>query len=305
MAPAMSSDAIPSILKSREVGRLLEHHRVHHGLATIVAPSDDGVPLIRGRERVASLQATGPRDAIEGLSIALGVLLDIEVEARRRHADLGRRLGNLSHRLEQMRGEYSEYSDNVKKKTEELLSHNRRLITAATTDPLTGLLNRRAIEGRMKELEAIADETPLPVAVIMADIDRFKDVNDTYGHLVGDAALAQLAELFSGRCRQSDTVGRWGGEEFVVLLSGCHLAPAARIAEDLRALLAEYPFHVAGGSFSITASFGVAAGTIGGQDGAETSVLSLLSEADRCLYQAKDAGRNQVIATPLAVQQAS
>jgi len=88
-------------------------------------------------------------------------------------------------------------------------------------------------------------------------------------------------------------------------LSGCHLAPAARIAEDLRAQLAEHPFHVAGGSFSITASFGVASGTIGGREGEETSVLSLLSEADRCLYQAKDAGRNLVIATPLAVQQAS
>jgi len=299
----MSKDAIPSVLTSRAVARLIEHHRSHHGLAAITAPGSEGVPIIRGRERVATLQATGPRDAIEALSIALGAVLDLEEDARRRHADLGRRLGSLSHRLEQMKGEFSDSQESLKQRTAELVSRNRRLVAAATTDPLTGLLNRRAIEARMKELEHIARETPIPVAVIMADIDHFKLVNDTYGHLVGDAVLAQLAELFRGRCRQSDSLGRWGGEEFVVVLSGCYQAPAVRIAEDLREQLADHPFHVSGGSFSITASFGVAACTLSPE---QPSLLALLSEADRCLYAAKDAGRNKVItAASVPVSKAS
>jgi len=303
MAAAMSKESIPSVLISREVARLLEHHRGHHGLAALAAPDSDGVPVIRGRERVASLQATGPRDAIEALSIALGAILDLEEDARRRHADLGRRLGSLGHRLEQMKGEFSESQESLKQRTEELVSRNRRLVTAATTDPLTGLLNRRAIESRMKELEQLAQETPIPVAVIMADLDHFKRVNDTYGHLVGDAVLAQLAELFRGRCRQSDSLGRWGGEEFVVVLAGCLRDPAVRIAEDLREQLARHPFHVAGGSFSVTSSFGVAAGMLSAE---QPSLLALLSEADRCLYDAKDAGRNTVIAVAeVAVSKAS
>lgn len=295
----MSLDVLPQVLRSDQVRRLLDLHRAHHGLAALVAPGEDGVPILRGDERVASLQATGPRDAVELLACALGVILEIQEDARLRHAELGRRLSRLSQRLERMRGEFDR---SLRKQTEDLLTLNRRLVTAATTDPLTGLLNRRAIESRMKELGDLARDEPMPMAVIMADVDHFKRVNDTYGHLVGDAVLAQVAEVFRGRCRASDAVGRWGGEEFVVLLSACTLEPAVVIAEDLRVQLERHPFHVAGGSFSVTTSFGVAAGEVGESD----SLRMLLAEADRCLYQAKDAGRNCVIASePARVSRAS
>ncbi len=289
----MSPATLPQVLRSDQVRGLLAIHRAHHGLATLAPPGEDGVPVLRGGERVASLQATGPRDAVELLVGALGAILDLQEDARLRHAELGRRLSHLSQRLEHMRGEFDR---SLRRQTEDLLTLNRRLVTAATTDPLTGLLNRRAIEARMKELAELVREEPTPMAVIMVDVDHFKRVNDTYGHLVGDAVLAQVAEILRGRCRASDAVGRWGGEEFVILLSGCELAPAAALAEDLRLQLERQPFHVAEGSFSVTCSFGVSAGEVGGG----AALHALLAEADRRLYAAKDAGRNCVISTESA-----
>jgi diguanylate cyclase (GGDEF)-like protein len=283
----MELDVIPRVLRGAEVARLLQHHRDHHGLASLAPPEEQGVPVLRGEQRVASLQATGPRDAVEGLALALSVILDLQEHAQRHYAALGRRLGHLTRRLEQQ-GDF----ESLKEQTADLIRINRRLVAAATTDPLTGLFNRRAIEARMHELEETAVEQPAPVAVIMADIDHFKRVNDTRGHLVGDAVLAQVAELMRGRCRQADAVGRWGGEEFVVLLPGCDLDCAVTIAEDLRARIRQYPFHVSGGAFQVTVSFGVAAGEVIEMG----DTIALLQRADSALYAAKQAGRDRVVA---------
>ena len=126
-------------------------------------------------------------------------------------------------------------------------------------------------------------------AVIMFDLDRFKAINDTYGHDTGDWVLKQVADTCSGLCRRIDHFGRIGGEEFAILLHGCELQAAIRLAEDCRIRLANIETRDSGHAFAITASFGVSVSRHSGYGLAE-----LMSHADLVLYRAKRGGRNRV-----------
>jgi diguanylate cyclase (GGDEF)-like protein len=121
----------------------------------------------------------------------------------------------------------------------------------------------------------------------MLDLDHFKEVNDRYGHYAGDEVLKAVTSAISDKLRSEDILGRWGGEEFVVLLRDCVLSDALRLAEDIRAAIAEVPFGTMG---SITASFGVAEV----RDGED--LTTWLRRADQALYRAKRSGRNEVVA---------
>ncbi len=173
---------------------------------------------------------------------------------------------------------------------ERLLNLEARLQELATRDSLTGLLNRRALyDAARLELER-ASRTGSPVSLIMLDLDRFKDLNDRYGHMVGDEVLRLLGRTLQHQKRSYDQVGRWGGEEFVVVLPQTTLADGAGVAERLRLSIAAAPLKLPGGQvISFGASFGVASTT------ARVPPLEvLLSQADQALYLAKALGRNQV-----------
>ncbi|HEY9053855.1 MAG TPA: GGDEF domain-containing protein, partial [Rectinemataceae bacterium] len=129
------------------------------------------------------------------------------------------------------------------------------------------------------------------IAFIILDLDRFKDLNDHFGHLAGDKALAAVGALLRSRMRVSDIVGRYGGEEFCILLVDSELAEASLIAEDLRKRIERLEVEDSGKKIRITASFGIAWAR--GADG-KVELEHLLSEADRALYRAKEAGRNRV-----------
>jgi len=166
-----------------------------------------------------------------------------------------------------------------------LLAHMGR---QTTTDPLTQLLNRRGLE-RAGELElARFARKREDFALVLMDLDHFKRLNDTFGHAGGDAVLCEVAALLRGMIRESDILGRLGGEEFVLLLSSTPASGAARLMETLRAALAEHRFRLHGVDFNVTASFGVTVS--GGRPNVEWE--KLLHEADVALYSAKDAGRN-------------
>jgi len=165
---------------------------------------------------------------------------------------------------------------------------NRELARLSVTDRLTGIYNR------MKLDEALAAEIQRcrrydqALAIVLIDIDHFKRINDTYGHQAGDRALIEIAGLLSESSRETDVVGRWGGEEFMILLPHTDLAGASRLAEKMRTTIAEHEFAGIGQQ---TASFGVAAYIIDDQPN------DLVARADAALYEAKRAGRNQVAST--------
>ena len=169
-----------------------------------------------------------------------------------------------------------------------LEEHCRELRSAMTKDPMTQVANRAEFD---RMLEAFIDAHQgigLPCSLIMADIDRFKSINDTYGHQAGDEAIMAFAGILKAMCRSGDLVARYGGEEFAVLCADCNNATAAQRAEEIRRKLASTT-HASIGNNRFTASFGVTELQPG--DTPET----LLRRADRGLLMAKDQGRNQVI----------
>lgn len=164
---------------------------------------------------------------------------------------------------------------------------NRR----ARTDALTGLANRRQFEERLERIVAETNRFGGSCALVVIDIDRFKHVNDTYGHRAGDDVLRRVALLLQQAVRVVDLCARYGGEEMALLLPQTDLEGAVRLAERLRESVAARPIHASGHEVSITISLGVAAYPEGARDGDE-----LFAAADRALYDAKRLGRNRVVA---------
>lgn len=169
--------------------------------------------------------------------------------------------------------------------------------TEAVVDDLTGLLNRRALDQRLEELRAQAAISDQSIAVIAADIDHFKRVNDTIGHQGGDEVLREVCARIKTELRMSDALGRFGGEEFVVLLIDADLESASMVAERIRASVAAQPVDIGSGErLDVTVSIGVAALSDFARESAVESVAQeLIASADAALYQAKSGGRNKVI----------
>ncbi len=167
-------------------------------------------------------------------------------------------------------------------------SYQERLETLASTDKLTGILNRHAFTILIDKLLAELRREPRPLALMLVDIDHFKRINDTRGHLAGDDVLQEVATRLQAGLRESDLAVRWGGEEFLLLLKGCDLAEAARIADKLRAAIAEHPVRAAGKEIDVTVSIGVAE-----RRGDETPTMTI-DRADAALYSAKHQGRDRV-----------
>ena len=171
-----------------------------------------------------------------------------------------------------------------------ILELQRSLRFAATHDFLTRLLNRAEVLAGLKRELARSERTGHPVAVIMGDLDHFKEINDSYGHPAGDEALKDVALRLRSELRPYDLAGRYGGEEFLLILPTCNLTVAARRAEQLRIAIAKDPIHTQFGTLPITLSMGV---TVSDPESG-LSVEELLQQADQALYRAKEKGRNCV-----------
>ena len=179
---------------------------------------------------------------------------------------------------------------------ERMLEIQRELITAreelrlqATQDALTGMLNRRLVLDILERELTRGQRLELPLAVLMIDIDHFKAVNDAYGHQAGDAVLKEVAARVSTTVRPYDSVGRYGGEEFLVILPGCDEPRAQIVAERLCCVVSREVVHTSAAEISVTLSLGLALSAQG-----ETSER-LVHAADRALYEAKRNGRNRVV----------
>ena len=180
----------------------------------------------------------------------------------------------------------------ILKLEEQLMQARQQMEVLAMRDGLTGLFNRRAIEEYAESEFNITERKKHPLSIVMLDIDHFKKVNDRFGHKAGDYALQQVAKILKEDLRSYDRVGRWGGEEFMLILPDTHLDDALIVAERIRVKIAETKITLESGeAFSIHISLGVAC-----TSGQSTTLTKLIDSADQAMYQAKQSGRNQVCA---------
>lgn len=179
-------------------------------------------------------------------------------------------------------------ADRILSLQEQLVSANRTLTFQATHDPLTGLFNRGAIVEKLRNELSRCRREKRPLGVVLADLDHFKNVNDTMGHAAGDAVLRGAAQKMQACVRIYDSVGRYGGEEFLILLPGCNPCMTRERAEQVRLMVAEEAQNTPAGKVSITVSMGVA--SVAG----ESTCEEVLRAADAALYEAKRKGRNRV-----------
>jgi two-component system cell cycle response regulator len=179
----------------------------------------------------------------------------------------------------------------LEEREKELLEVNERLRYMSQTDGLTGLDNRRHLNERIEEMFQQAERLNEPFSLVMCDLDKFKSVNDTYGHQAGDEVLKQLARILKEEAREIDRVGRYGGEEFMLLLRGTVLDAAVTFAERVRKRIEGHTFTFDGGTLTRTASFGVS----GLPHPKINQSDALVRTADDALYVAKETGRNRVI----------
>ena len=166
----------------------------------------------------------------------------------------------------------------------------KEMSRVAITDPLTSIMNRRGITVGLLDAMAQAERYRTPLTVAMADIDHFKEINDTYGHEAGDRVLKNVAAILSEALRMPDKVGRYGGEEFLIVLPHTNLAQGSKIVERIRASVSKKIFDQGAKKARVTISIGVTQFKPG------EDLEQLMSHADKALYDAKKGGRNLVVA---------
>jgi two-component system cell cycle response regulator len=170
---------------------------------------------------------------------------------------------------------------------------NERLTELAATDDLTGLLARRFLESHLRGLVAAAARHGRPLSVVMLDVDNFKEINDTHGHSVGDFVLRTVVGRMQSRLRAEDLLGRWGGDELILVLPDVELDGALVAADALREAIAETEVKIDGERIPVTISAGAASWS-------DETGLELVGRADAALYEAKGAGRNCVAGAGLS-----
>jgi diguanylate cyclase (GGDEF)-like protein len=179
------------------------------------------------------------------------------------------------------------------RRTARLARQTQELSILSRTDPLTGLHNRRHVEEHLAGAASAARRHHQPLSVLFIDIDNFKTVNDHWGYEAGDEVLRAVADRINLTLRTEDLVGRWGGEEFVAVLAATDLPGARVVAERVRTAVATQPIQSDGGATHVTVSVGCASCAAEMYDPAE-----LIRQASRALREAKQRGKNQVVAAP-------
>jgi len=256
------------------------------GRAALQAPTHDAALLCLGGAAEAETLRFASRLRAEGVTRDLPVLL-IGDPAQREALLRGLDIGASDHVLRPVDPNelLARVRNQIRRKRyqDQLQTGIDRSLELAVTDPLTGLRNRRYFLRHLDGL--LAEET---AAVLMIDIDRFKQINDTAGHAAGDAALRNVAERLRHRLRAADVIARFGGEEFIVALRAAAPDYALLVAERLRAGMAAEPISIGAQMLPITISVGLAMAPAGG------SAEQAIAAADAALYRAKGGGRNRV-----------
>lgn len=244
-------------------------------------------------------------DELEKLMQAFNEMSETLSESEKRKKEafyaLSRSRDELEIRVMQRTADLKEVNNKLSNEIAQRIIAQNALHEAATTDSLTRLLNRRAMLERLEHESTRNQRSQAPFTVLLADLDHFKDVNDLKGHEAGDSVLIEAAVRMKSMLRSGDSLGRWGGEEFVVLLPDTQLREGRELAEKIRGRIGETPFYVAGEEVKVTASVGVA------EFDQSLGIRQMLKVVDEALYDAKRKGRDRVEvgspAPPLGPQQ--
>lgn len=169
----------------------------------------------------------------------------------------------------------------------QLERYNEELLEVSIIEPMTGLYNRRTLDESLKKVIAIHYRAKAKYSLMLIDIDYFKSINDKLGHIIGDSVIEKTSAILKNQMRESDIGFRYGGEEFLLLLSNTNIEEAAVLAERIRKEVSEFNFEDV--NWNVTVSIGIAEGAY------HITGNELISIADKCLYKAKDAGRNRVV----------
>ncbi|OMC65884.1 PAS domain S-box protein [Paenibacillus odorifer] len=219
-------------------------------------------------------------EVIDCILVQMGKRIDYELELRSAKKQIEEAYWEKDQALAKLKQIHLE----IEQKQAELLEMNAVLVELSTTDKLTGLKNRRFLQEKLEEQIAAYQRDQAPFSLCILDIDHFKNVNDSYGHQMGDYVLEKLASVLKSQSRKEDIVARYGGEEFILLLPNTDSADATAIADNLRQFIASSTWEIG----SITVSIGIATFEATDTD------ITLLEKADQALYVSKEQGRNRV-----------
>ncbi|HLA33150.1 MAG TPA: diguanylate cyclase [Pseudomonas sp.] len=305
LSKQLDAGQLVEIAESGEEALEISEDMRAQGLELSVVISDFIMPGMRGDELLVRLHERHPdtikilltgQSDIEGVKRAINeanlyrflekpfdntdIVLTAQSALRAFRQD--RELQGQNERLKQINTELEAL---VEARTHALLEKNQELQRLAVTDCLTGLYNRLKLDQVLEEELSRSQRYATPFALLLLDLDHFKAINDQHGHQAGDLMLQQIASILGENARTTDAVGRWGGEEFLLVCRNTDLDGAGTLAEKLRQKIATHDFPRLG---QRTASFGVAAYR---QD---DSITEMLARADTALYLAKDRGRNRV-----------
>ena len=313
LTTAMTPDRLPDLLSSLAslVGRRIKHietakQEVEALLGHMVGRLDEIGRFVTEQHQsqtqsqasteTLNTQLTGEMRAMGESVESASDLQQIRMQVRHRLESIDRHLQEFREREARLAGEMQARSEQMRSRIVELETEASRLQRQlkdeqhlATVDPLTGIPNRLAYDRRIEDEIKRWHRFRQPTCVAVWDIDRFKVINDSYGHRAGDRVLATVAECLAARIRGADFIARYGGEEFVMILPGTVLEDAAHFIEEIRTAASHIGFHFRGTPVSITLSTGVTALTAG--DSAE----SAFDRADKALYRAKENGRNRCV----------
>jgi len=305
LSKQLDAGQLVEIAESGEEALEISEDMRAQGLELSVVISDFIMPGMRGDELLVRLHERHPdtikilltgQSDIEGVKRAINeanlyrflekpfdntdIVLTAQSALRAFRQD--RELQGQNERLKQINTELEAL---VEARTHALLEKNQELQRLAVTDCLTGLYNRLKLDQVLEEELSRSQRYATPFALLLLDLDHFKAINDQHGHQAGDLMLQQIASILGENARTTDAVGRWGGEEFLLVCRNTDLDGAGTLAEKLRQKIATHDFPRLG---QRTASFGVAAYR---QD---DSITEMLARADTALYLAKDRGRNRI-----------
>lgn len=313
LATPLTTERLPEVLEAltdlviKRIGRVeLAKQEVEILLGAMVGKLDEiGQFVAEQNQNQSQSQASSEtlNKQLAGEMKAMGETVDSAGDLQQIRQQVRSRLDSIDRHLQEFRQREATFAAAIRNRNDQMRSRIVELETEAkrlhsqlqdeqrlsTIDALTKIPNRLAYEKRIEEELHRWRRFGQPICLAVWDVDRFKTINDTYGHRAGDRVLRAVAECFAGKVRSTDFVARYGGEEFVMILPGTQLDDAARFSERLRSAIAEIGFHFRGTPVSITVSSGVTALR------ADDTTEAVFDRADKAMYRAKETGRNRCV----------